>query len=411
MSVLRTGGVLLTHPGKHFHFYQIARAAADANLLNRFVTGLYFMPGTLGARLLQWLPGRAAKSFQHRFASRRRAPEVSNDAVESLPACELVAMGLDRIPVLRDMIGRNRQVLWKNALYDRRFAARVSRLKPDIVHCLWGCAWKTFERAKKAGAITVLDVMINPIAHQYVDGEYVHSSDKKGRLSQRECAEIALADYVFSPSDFVSSGVIAMGFPAERIIRIPYGVETERFTPRQQRKDDSFNILFVGHLSLRKGFQYLLEAFQGLDLPNAKLTLVGTPVDPESRKTLKSYAGNFTWMPHVSYDELHHCYQNSDVFVFPSLAEGSALVTYEALACGLPSIVTENAGSVVRDGIEGYVVPIRDSTAIRAAIRLLYEDKDLAGRMSIAARARAEDFTWARYRQRISEAYCKIQGK
>ena len=408
MSVLRTGGVLLTHPGKHFHFYQIARAAADANLLNRFVTGLYFMPGTLGARLLQWVPGRAVKSFQHRFASRRRAPGVSDDAVESLPACELVAMGLDRIPVLRDMIGRNRQVLWKNALYDRKFAARVSRLKPDIVHCLWGCAWKTFVQARKAGAITVLDVMINPLAHQYVDGEYGHSSDKKSRMSRRECAEIALADYVFSPSDFVSDGVAAMGFPRDRIIHIPYGVQTERFTERKDRADDSFRILFVGQVALRKGFQYLLEAFKDLDLPKAELTIIGSPVDSVSEKVLRSYDGLFTWVPHVSYDELHRYYQATDIFAFPSLAEGSALVSYEALACGLPSIVTANVGSVIRDGIEGFIVPTRDPGALREKIRLLYHDKNLARRMGLAARARAENFTWKGYRDRIVDAYMEI---
>ncbi len=57
----------------------------------------------------------------------------------------------------------------------------------------------------------------------------------------------------------------------------------------------------------------------------------------------------------------------ADVFVFPSLFEGSAVVTYEALACGLPCIVTPRPGSVVRDGVEGLIVPARDVEALAAA--------------------------------------------
>ena len=59
---------------------------------------------------------------------------------------------------------------------------------------------------------------------------------------------------------------------------------------------------------------------------------------------------------------------SADVFVFPSLFEGSAVVTYEALACGLPSIVTPSAGSVVRDGIEGFLVP--ESNVLALAERM-----------------------------------------
>ena len=69
----------------------------------------------------------------------------------------------------------------------------------------------------------------------------------------------------------------------------------------------------------------------------------------------------------------------ADVFVFPSLFEGSAVVTYEALACGLPSVVTPNAGSVVRDGLEGFVVPPRDVEALAARMEQLGDDPQPPG--------------------------------
>jgi glycosyltransferase involved in cell wall biosynthesis len=87
----------------------------------------------------------------------------------------------------------------------------------------------------------------------------------------------------------------------------------------------------------------------------------------------------------------------ADVFVFPSLFEGSAVVTYEALASGLPGIVTPSAGSVARDGLEGLIVPPADVEALAGAMERLGDDPDLRETMAVAARARAETFDWSRY--------------
>lgn len=403
--------IILSHPGKHHHFYQIARAATEANLLAKFVTGAYYLPDQLPYRALNILPKSLAKNLINRLESRRSMPGVDNRLVDSMPYCEAVLRGCDRTLVIRDIIGRRNLVLGYNAVFDRRVASRIQPGPQHLVHCLWGSAWKTFEKAKQHGATTILDMMINPLAYQHVTQEYKGGRGRQFRLSCREQAEVSLADYILSPSEFVSQGIIEMGFPKNRIIGIPYGVEVERFTLKKERTDAYFQILFVGHVALRKGFQYLLEACEKLDLPNVKLTIIGTPVDSASEKVLMGYRGTFTWVPSIAYDELHRYYQNSDLFVFPSLAEGSALVTYEALACGLPSIVTENAGSVVQNGIEGFVVPVRDAQAIQEKIRLLYRDRDLARKMSLAARARAENFSWERYRRRIIDAYTKITNE
>jgi glycosyltransferase involved in cell wall biosynthesis len=403
--------IVLTHPGKHYHFYQIALAAHASGQLSRFLTGIYYLPGKFPYGLLSLLPRALATRTVDRLRARRVMPGLDPARVQSMPYYEMAALAGDRVALLQKLAGGHRNLLLgKNACYDRWFARRLRRDDCNLVHCLWGCAWHTFQRAKQLGATTVLDVASNPLGYQQVDQEYTEAKDRLLKLSPREEAEVALADYVFSPSEFVSSGVAAMGFPRERIISIPYGVETARFAPRTEAVDESFRILFVGHVALRKGVHYLLEAFKGLDLPKAKLTIIGSPVDAASAAVLERYRGIFTWIPRVSYDELHHYYQNSDVFVFPSLAEGSALVTYEALACGLPSIVTENAGSVVREGIEGFIVPTRDPAAIREKLGRLYQDPGLVKTMGVAARKRAEDYDWQRYRERIVAAYAYIES-
>jgi glycosyltransferase involved in cell wall biosynthesis len=97
-------------------------------------------------------------------------------------------------------------------------------------------------------------------------------------------------------------------------------------------------------------------------------------------------------------------FRRADLFVLPTLAEGMALVHLEAMACGVPVITTPNCGSVVRDGLEGFIVPIRDPRALADRTQQLLEDRDLRQRMGAAARKRARDYTWARYGERLLSA-------
>ncbi|MFL6540962.1 MAG: glycosyltransferase, partial [Chthoniobacterales bacterium] len=94
------------------------------------------------------------------------------------------------------------------------------------------------------------------------------------------------------------------------------------------------------------------------------------------------------------------------VHVFPSTCEGSAKVTYEAAACGLPQITTREAGDVVVDGVEGIIIPPANVDRLAEAIRHLYDNPDIVTRMSIAARERVvKNFTWDHFRTRLLIAY------
>ena len=101
-------------------------------------------------------------------------------------------------------------------------------------------------------------------------------------------------------------------------------------------------------------------------------------------------------------------YEWADVFLLPSICEGSATAVYEALAAGLPVVCTENAGSVVRDGIDGFIVPIRDGTAIAKAITTLADNVGMRAAMSESAVARAADFTVDRYGKRLLSALSSL---
>jgi glycosyltransferase involved in cell wall biosynthesis len=119
---------------------------------------------------------------------------------------------------------------------------------------------------------------------------------------------------------------------------------------------------------------------------------------------------NLVFLGRVPRERIHEEFAAADVFVLPSLAEGSAEATYEALAAGVPVVTTPAAGSVVRNGIEGRLVAERDPFALADAIAEIVEDRDKRARMSVAARERARDYTWERYGERLVGALRSLRA-
>ena len=165
--------------------------------------------------------------------------------------------------------------------------------------------------------------------------------------------------------------------------------------PGEASRGDACTFLFAGGITQRKGIKYLLEAWRRVRRPGWRLQLLGAlPRDPGP---LVPYLDEVEPLGRIGHAEMPARMAAADVFVFPSLFEGSAVVTYEALACGLPSVVTPGAGSVVRDGVDGFVVPPADVEALAERMERLGADPALRESMAVAARLRAEAFDWPRY--------------
>lgn len=267
------------------------------------------------------------------------------------------------------------------------------------------------EEAKRRGIRTYLE---QPIAPKRVEAEILREELKAfspsqaaryenlswERFAEREEAEWKLADKVICPSPFVSEAVERIGGASDKVLVVSYGVDwriSEQPTPPARGR---LRVLFVGEVGLRKGAHYLLEAARGLS--KIRFTLAGRITLPQY--LLQRLPGNVELLGPVPRTEVKDLYSRSHLFCLPSLCEGSATVTYEALASGLPVITTANAGSVVRDGVDGYTVPIRDAVALRERIEHLASNEPLRAGMAEAAQARARDFTLERYRDRLLQA-------
>ncbi|MCS7286209.1 MAG: glycosyltransferase family 4 protein [Anaerolineae bacterium] len=299
--------------------------------------------------------------------------------------------------------------LWhlQAVLYDF-WASR--HLEPADVFHVWGnYGLRSIQRARGMGMVTVVErANTHPIYQaRLLKEEYARwgLTFRVPRATlKRTLDEMALADYVVIPSEFVRQSFLEQEFPEDRLVCIPFGVDIERFRPPEGNNPHPFRVLFTGQVGIRKGVPYLLEAWRRLGWRDAELWLVGR-VLPESQPILKHYRDlpGLNVVGHM--EDPVRAYQQADIFVFPTVEEGSALVTYEALACGLPVVTTPNAGSVVQEGVEGFIVPIRDVEALAERMERLRADERLRREMGKAARARAKEFTWERYGNSLSSTY------
>jgi len=288
---------------------------------------------------------------------------------------------------------------------------------PDggIFHGWNAMSLHTLRRAKKRGMITVVErASSHPVTqHQLIRDEYAHLGiplKLPSRAYRRAVHELEEADYVAIPSPFVRQSMIDAGVPEDRLLEIQFGVDLSRFQPSPTSPPHSLRAIFAGQVSVRKGVPYLLEAWQRLGWTNAELWIVGA-ITPDFA-SLQHRWGNLAGVRIIDHStQLAQLFQQCDVFVFPSIEEGSALVTYEAMACGLPIITTPNAGSVARDGVDGYVVPIRDVDALCDRLERLRGDAALRRRMGRSARQRAEQFAWTQYQSVLITSYRRLTGE
>lgn len=298
-------------------------------------------------------------------------------------------------------------------LYDHLAKTYVE--KCDIFHYWRGHGRLSAEKAKNLGAITIVqNASSHPrIQNILISEEYAKYNlnlkplkEKDIKLAEKELND---ADYIIVPSDFAEESFLERGFAKEKIIKIPFGVDLEKFSDKKDKKDKKFRAIFVGQVNLRKGIHYLLDAWSALNLKNAELLVIGR-VMPDAEKLVKKYSNNKS-IKFIGFTDLKKYYAMSDIFVFPSIEEGSALVNYEAMASGLPIITTYNSGSVARNGKDGFIIPIRDRESLKKKIKYFYKNPSQIEIMGKNARKNIENYTWEKHGERLVNIYKEILSK
>lgn len=210
------------------------------------------------------------------------------------------------------------------------------------------------------------------------------------------------------PAQAVQDDLVSQyGVERNRTAVVPYGLDPVWLSlqpiPQPER------VLFAGTAGLRKGIHYLAMAAEKLHQQGYSYEFrVAGNVSPTVAQ--QPICKHLNFLGRIPRNEMHKEFIAADVFVLPTLAEGSAGVTYQALGAGVPVVTTAASGSVVRDGVDGYIVPERDAEKLASAIVKIVEDRDKRNQMSKAARERAEEFIWSRYGERLIQAIKTAEG-
>lgn len=282
------------------------------------------------------------------------------------------------------------------------------------------CRWAG-QLARKHGKLFVHD-LYSQLPHrrrqQYAEEYAAHGLnfvDISERVLARAAATALEADAVLVPSDDVRDAAIEIGVTNDKIHVVPYdspvGVRLlERKRP--PRDIGPIRLLYVGRVSLEKGIAHLYQAFQQLRARHPgqfELHIAGRPA-VLGEEYLRKFGDTIHYHGLLRPEALANLYFDCDVFVFPSLSESYGLATAEAMAAGLPAIVTRDARGPVIDGHNGLVVAPRDGEAIAAAVERL-ADRSLRARLSEHARQTIRSLAAESYAERVIRVYDRLLNK
>jgi glycosyltransferase involved in cell wall biosynthesis len=232
------------------------------------------------------------------------------------------------------------------------------------------------------------------------------------RGQNRIIEEAAGCDVLLTPTRFVADSFLARGFPADRVNVLPWSTDLTRFAPGPRTGDPRFRVVCVAQISPRKGHIDLLDAWEQLNLPDAELVFIGS-MTPEMAPLMAKRQHLFTYRGTVPHRDLVREFQQADVAVLASVEEGCSYAPLEAMASGLPVVVTTNTGSneLVVPGETGYVVPIRSPEKIAEALDALYRDPERRKAMGAAAASQMRTSNdWGRYAGRLSQLYRDLKA-
>ena len=307
------------------------------------------------------------------------------------------------------------------ALHDRIVAHRIATMKNDIdiIHTWPDAALETLRTARRLGIPTVLE---RPNAHTRYAYEAVNRESQrlgiilpasneyafKPEVLEKEEKEYNLADHLLCPSDFVVQTFVDQGFAREKLMRHQYGFDERKYyadsSPPQDR-NRGLTMLFAGDCAVRKGVHLALEAW--LNSPahcDGKFLIAG--------KFLPAYAEKLAPMlahPSVQVlgfrNDVPELMRKSDLFVLPSIEEGSALVTSDARGSGCVLLVSEAAGAICKHMENALVHPVGDVKTLTEHIKLLYEDRSLLNRLRASSVSTIQEITWMAAGRRLLDVY------
>ena len=419
--------VIVAQKGAREHFLA-ARALHREGMLAKLVVDWYAPKHPI----FQWI-GSFSGSGRGRAAWAARAEEIPDALVRAMALRSLWWKWIQRA-------GHTGSSYHERALQaDVAFTKAVARLDLPPHDVFFGYSYMSLEMLeveRTRGIITIVDqIDPGPVEFRLVAEEMARNPELAGPSRpfptdyyDRLRREWKLADVIVVNSEWSREAILAEGADAKKIEVLPLAYEAaQSATTRQQdnrttgprsvvsgqwsssRRSAALRVLWLGQVNVRKGIHYLMEAAKLLANESVHFDVVGTiGILPGAAASAPS---NMTFHGPVSRDRAAEWYRQADVFVLPTLSDGFALTQLEALAHGLPVIVTPNCGHVVEDGKTGYIIPPRNAQALADAILRFVHNPGLAVEMGSRCREAVKAYSVDGYAKRLVEIIQKHSEK
>lgn len=412
--------IIVAHAGQQ-HSYQTAAAFNEKGCLLKYITTVYYKPLSFTRLLCPFLPGSQKKRCKNR-------------RTDMLPDSKILQIGELRGLFILALRRSDRLIkMFPNFIRNLTDDFGISVAKYAIKHhadavIMYDTNSNTCFKYLKKNAPEIKRILDVSIANrlylkdiytkemisypQYANAIFSEQKDVLEDLSHdRRQEEIDNAQYFLSGSNFVKKSLMFSGAQAERILVVNYGVDKNKFNfTEPQSSLLPLRLLFVGQINFRKGLHHLLRVVSQYKKDQVRLTIAG--VYSLENILYKEFCDfeNIDFLGFVTRDKISKVFNESDVFVLPSLAEGFALVTLEALSSGCPVICTTNSGcnDVIVDGQNGFVIDVSDENQLKAKIDWFLDNMSKIPTMKKNARQTVDKHGWSDYRKDLFESLSSI---
>lgn len=389
---------LVVHPGRQ-HSHQLARALYEEDQLFSYWTGVPAADPETKGPLYRWIS--------------RKSPQSTT----SLPGAAVRHNYLAPVArrLLRHVCSPSRLKAWQHRILKTFDAWSARRLPDDIaaVICYENSARKTFRAAKQEGITTILDAA--SFHYEWQDDFYdpVESDVVHRKINAYKDKEVELADHILTVSELARESYVDADVPPERVTSVPMGADLSDFSPGKEVPSEEsapFTFLFAGYAGRRKGTDLLLSSSARLaqDGYNHRVQFAGDGDDGLFAKT----EAPVERLGYLNREELVAAFRRADVLVLPSRHDSFGRVVVEAMATGLPVLLSEHVGAkeAVTEGDTGWIVPAEDVGALTGQMRWCIEHPEQVNAMREACESTANDYSWAAYRERVTNVIPSIVG-
>lgn len=413
--------IIVAHPGKQ-HSFELAYAIKQSNSLYKYITTVYDKKKSLTSYAKIFLKGSLKKKANTRACDYLSDEEV----VQFNELMGLFLIFLSKFPLNRKYTDfLNKKI---SDSFGKKVAKYAIKHNVDAVICFDSNCTVLFNILKKRAPHIkrIMDVSI--ASRIYMKEQYIKDMNLTGdngflieqsflwkeKNMIRFKKEIDDTEYFLAPSQIVKKSLEFSGVRKNKIFIVPYGVDNKKFNYCLKKKIDTpLRLIYVGQISYRKGIHHLLKVISMYNKDEIILDLAGgysinSPIYKKYKDT-----ENINFLGFVTRDVLNIAYQQSNVFVFPTLGEGFGLVVLEAMSSGIPVISTDHAGGndAITEGIDGFIYPAGDDEKLKKILDYCIENPEKILKMGVNARKKSESYTWEIYYKNISNVLFEIFSK